>query len=232
MVDISGVGNYPPIILKGDPINGGILDANKTGADGRVLYIADNKVTLGEKLVLTGGRTLWGGAVCVGMHGTESAGEFIVDGGEISGNSGGNGGAVMVYKGSMSMKSGVIKNNDNDFLQNHPGDGGAIYVMDFATLRISGGTISDNGSTAKTYNGGGVYVNGEATAIMTGGEILRNTSSKTGGGVYIASDGTFTMSGGTISGNKSKIGGGVGETEYGVAIFNKTGGTISGNTPN
>ncbi|MDR1230372.1 MAG: hypothetical protein LBK61_03100 [Spirochaetaceae bacterium] len=230
MVDISGTGNYPPIILEGDPVHGGILDANKRTTDGRVLYIANSKVTLGKNLVLTGGRMLMGGAVCIGENGTVSAGEFIVDGGEISGNHAGSGGAVMVYKGNMSMLSGVIKNNGNDFNHNL-GDGGAVFLMEDTTLLISGGTVSDNGNMSKTINGGGVYVNGQATAIMTGGEILRNTSGEAGGGVYIAPLGTFEMSGGMISGNTSKTGGGVGLSQYG-AVFTHTGGTVSGNTPN
>jgi hypothetical protein len=231
MVEIYGTGNYPHIILKGDSVSGGILDANRTATNGRVLYIAQNKVTLGPGLVLTGGRMLWGGAVCVGINGEpSSAGEFIVDGGEMRGNNAGSGGAVMVYRGVMRMISGVIKNNYNNF-NNNQADGGGVYMNEYTTLFMSGGTISDNGSTPKTNKGGGIFIEGMAVLNMTGGEILRNTSVETGGGVYVTGYGTFNMSDGTISGNTSAEGGGVGVSQY-SAVFNKTGGTISGNTPN
>ncbi|MDR1211511.1 MAG: hypothetical protein LBK40_04685, partial [Spirochaetaceae bacterium] len=43
MVDISGAGNYPPIILEGDPVSGGVLNANRSrNREGRVLYIGNN----------------------------------------------------------------------------------------------------------------------------------------------------------------------------------------------
>ncbi|MDR1096217.1 MAG: hypothetical protein LBL31_07490 [Spirochaetaceae bacterium] len=230
MVEVYGAGNYPPIILKGDPVSGGILDANKTTANGRVLYIAKNKVTLGKNLVLTGGRMLWGGAVCIGINDDVfSGGEFIIDGGEISGNSGGSGGAVAVYRGSMRMLSGIITNNNHTNFNNNPADGGAIFINDESTLFMSGGTISNNGKASKTEKGGGIFVNG-GTVTMAGGEILNNTAALEGGGVYLTAYSTFNMSGGTISGNKSAKNGGVGASLI-DAVFNKTGGTISNNTP-
>jgi hypothetical protein len=234
MVDISGAGNYPHIVLKGDPGTGGILDANKSSAskkDGRVLYIANNKVTLGHGLTLTGGYKLWGGGVCVGSPGTASEGEFIVDGGVISGNIAGSGGGVLVYKGRMTMVSGTIKNNHNDYRgSSAAGAGGGVYLYEYTTLALLGGTIEENGKTAKTENGGGAFVEGNSILAMTGGNILRNAASKDGGGVFVAGYGTFNMSGGTISANASLKNGGVGVAPYG-AKFNQTGGTISGNTP-
>ncbi|MDR2097995.1 MAG: hypothetical protein LBP37_05690, partial [Spirochaetaceae bacterium] len=202
MVDVSGAGNYPPIILRGDPVTGGVLDANRTGgAEGLVMYIANNKVTLEDKLVLTGGRRLWGGGVCIGTHGIESRGEFVMAGGEISGNKSGAGGGVMVYKGSMSMLGGVIKNNGNDFNHNG-GSGGGVYLQsgDEVYFTMSGGKIEQNGDS-KTENGGGLYIDGNINAVMTGGEITGNSSLLKGGGVYIAPYGEFTMSAGTVSGN-------------------------------
>jgi hypothetical protein len=232
MIDISGTGNYPPIVLKGDPVNGGVLNANRnSGSQGRVLYVANNKVTLGDKLTLTGGYTLWGGAVCVGTAGSASDGEFIMAGGEISGNTAGLGGGVLVYKGSMTMTGGIIKDNRNtDSYGNVPGSGGGVYLNEYTSLTMSAGVISENGGT-KTDNGGGVMVEGHGVFTMNGGEILNNTSSSKGGGVYIAPYGECAMSDGTISGNVSASGGGVSVSNYG-GKFTKTGGTISGNTPN
>jgi hypothetical protein len=232
MTDVSGAGNYPPIVLKGDPANPGVLNANRNiGSQGRVLYIANNKVTLGDHLTLTGGYTLWGGAVCVGTAGSPSAGEFIMAGGEISGNIAGIGAGVLVYKGSMTMTGGIIKNNiPTRNYSNVMGTGGGVYVYELASFALNGGIISGNGG-AETDNGGGVFTDGRAVFTMNGGEILNNSSSAKGGGVYVAPYGEFTISGGTISGNVSAAGGGVSVSQY-SAVFNKLGGTINGNTPN
>jgi hypothetical protein len=228
MVDVSGAGNYPPVILKGDAATGGILDAGKVSGDGRqVLYIGNNKVTLGDNLVLTGGRSLWGGAVCIGTHGSDSEGEFVMAGGEIRGNSSGSGGGVMIYKGSMSMLGGRITENDNDF-HHTGGSGGGVYMMAYTYFIMSGGEISKNGGV-NTNNGGGLFIDGDSKAYLTGGEITGNVSSNKGGGAYVFGD--FTMSGGTISGNTSNTGGGV-STSQNMGKFNKTGGLVTGNKPN
>ncbi|MDR2363400.1 MAG: hypothetical protein LBD65_03185 [Spirochaetaceae bacterium] len=230
MVDVSGAGNYPPVILKGDPVQKGVLNANRnSNNEGRVLYIGNNKVTLGENLTLTGGYTVWGGGVLVGTAGSESAGEFVMAGGEISGNTGQAGGGVMVYKGSMTMTGGIIHHNTNTDYSNTPGDGGGVYVSDYTSFTLSGGTIRENGG-AKTAKGGGVCVNGEALFTMTGGEILNNSSTQEGGGVRVTGYGQFFFSGGTISGNTSAVDGAVSVSPYG-GVFIQTGGTISGNTP-
>jgi hypothetical protein len=231
LVEVSGKGNYPPVIFKGDDITGGTLDAgNSGGGDGRVLYVANSKVTLGDKLLLTGGRTLWGGAVCIGTHSNnfDTAGELIIDGAEISGNTGQVGGAVSIYKGSASMTSGLIKNNKNGFATG-ANDGGGIYVNSNTFLLFSGGTIEGNGG-AETDTGGGIAIDGNAAALMTGGKIINNNSKDRGGGVYVIPMGKFEMTGGEISGNTSGADGGVSNGGYG-AEFIHTGGTITGNTP-
>jgi hypothetical protein len=229
MVDVSGKGNYPPIILKGDPVQKGILNANRnSGSQGRVLYIANNKVTLEDNLLLTGGYTLWGGAVCVGTHGSPTEGEFIMAGGTIGGNTAGIGGGVLVYKGSMTMTGGIIENNTPAIYSKVMGSGGGVYVNEAAAFTMTGGTIRDNGG-ADTDKGGGVFING-AVFTMSGGEIINNTSTVSGGGVRVTPYGQFIMTGGTISGNTSASDGGV-SVPHG-AVFNKTGGTVSGNTPN
>ncbi|MDR2617797.1 MAG: hypothetical protein LBC62_02895 [Treponema sp.] len=231
MIDISGAGNYPPIILEGDPMNAGVLNANRNrNNEGRVLYIANNKVTLGSNLTLTGGYSLWGGAVCVGTAGSASDGEFIITGGEISGNTAGLGGGVLVYKGAMTMTGGVIKNNINtDSYSGVKGSGAGVYLYEYNSFTMNGGTISGNGGAA-TENGGGVLADGHAVFTMSGGEILRNTSSLHGGGVHVGPYGKFVMTGGTISGNSSAEAGGVYTSPY-KAVFTQSGGTVSGNTP-
>jgi hypothetical protein len=230
MIEIAGAGNYPPIVLQGDPATGGILDVNrKKDEDGQVLFITNNKVTLGEHLTLTGGNQLWGGAVRIGAPGFESAGEFIMAGGEISGNTGASGGAIMIYKGSMTMSGGVIKNNRNDY-NNNLGAGGGIYVNEYTTFTMTGGSIEANGGDPKAEKGGGIFVEGKGIATMSDGEIRGNASIVEGGGVYIAPYGVFNMSGGLITGNTSGEGGGVQPSKWG-GTFNQTGGIVTGNTP-
>ncbi|MDR1467801.1 MAG: hypothetical protein LBT00_00760 [Spirochaetaceae bacterium] len=218
MVEVSGKGNYPPIVLQGDPVTGGILDVNRKGDDGQVLYIANNKVTLGDKLTLTGGNQLWGGAVCIGTAGSESEGEFIMAGGEISGNTGALGGAVMIYKGSMVMSGGVIKNNRNNYKNDGGanGNGGAIYVHEYTTFTMTDGTIELNGGDSEAEKGGALFVEGKGVATMEGGKILNNASFSQGGGVYITYYGTFNMSDGLIQGNTSGEGGGLFVNDSGV----------------
>ncbi|MDR0639056.1 MAG: hypothetical protein LBG27_09205 [Spirochaetaceae bacterium] len=235
MVEVTGAGNYPPIVLQGDPVAGGILDVNrKKNEDGQVLLITNNKVTLGEKLVLTGANQLWGGAVCIGTP--HAAGEFIMAGGEISGNTGASGGAVMIYQGSMTMSGGVIKNNRNDYTNGGgaqgggAASGGGVYVNGQSTFTMTGGIIESNGDNSHALKGGGVFIEGEGTMNMSGGEIRGNTSVKEGGGVYIGAFGTFNMSGGLITGNTSKEGGGVYASLYG-GTFNHAAGEVKGNIP-
>jgi hypothetical protein len=231
MIDISGAGSYPPVILEGDPVNKGVLNAGRSrNREGRVLYIAHNTVTLGNNLTLTGGYTLWGGAVCVGTHGVSSRGKFIMTGGEISGNTASLGGGVLLYKGAMTMTGGEIKNNvTTKSYRNVMGIGGGVYVGEDNSFTMSGGTIRGNGG-AETADGGGVAVNGKGLFNMTGGDILNNQSSVHGGGVHISPLGRFVMSGGTIIGNASAADGGVHVSSYG-AIFTQSGGTVRGNTP-
>jgi hypothetical protein len=144
-----------------------------------------------------------GGGVCV------DGGTFIMNGGEISGNSIDDfGGGVWV--GAWWYYEYI----------------GGVFVM-------NGGTIS--GNTAA--NGGGVYVYYEGTFTMNGGEISGNTATLDGGGVNVR-NGTFTMTGGKISGNTvsgntasgNSHGGGVYvDADYG-STFTKTGNSIIDDT--
>jgi hypothetical protein len=229
MVEITGKNNYPPIVLLGDPSTGGVLDANRKGDDGRVLFITNNKVTLGKNLTLTGGNQLWGGAVCIGAPGSESEGEFIMAGGEISGNVGASGGAVAIYKGKMTMSGGVIKNNHNNYFS-YDGYGSGVYVYEYTTFTMTGGRIESNGDDPKASKGGGLFVDGYGTAIMEDGEIINNKSTLQGGGVCIMLNGTFEMRGGLIKGNSSPEGGGIYTMAGGTYTY--IGGKVEGNTPN
>jgi hypothetical protein len=99
-------------------------------------------------------------------------GEFVMEGGEITGstNGGGPGGGVWIRGGSFTMKDGVIHGNHAN------GSGGGVYVgIDGAftgTFTMTGGTIQDN----RTFGyGGGVGVNSSSSFIKTGGTIYGDT---------------------------------------------------------
>ena len=146
--------------------------------NGTLVMNAETKIT-----------NIGGRGVSVSSYGT-----FIMNGGEISGNTY----SGVVTGGNFTMNSGKISNNTNN------NDGGGVYVYG-GTFTMNGGEIS--GNTATYDNGGGVYVSG-GTFTMKGGEISGNYAKFYGGGVFVGSDnyygiGTFRMCGGVIYGNNA-----------------------------
>jgi uncharacterized repeat protein (TIGR02543 family) len=112
---------------------------------------------------------------------------FIMNGGEISGN-GRNG--VLVNEGTFDMNDGKISGNKR-----------GVFVMG-GTFTMNGGEISGN-TTEEA--GGGVYITHRMTYgrfTMNGGEIFGNTAPD-GGGVYLASSGVFRISNGVIYGSNA-----------------------------
>ena len=173
----------------------------------------------------------------------DSGTEFNMYGGEISGNSHGDG-AVYIDNGSFTMYDGEIKNNTNTSTYGYSGN---VYV-ESGTFTMKGGKISGNSAENAV---GGVYVlNG--TFIMDGGEIsdnsgfsggvaveqsefvmnggiIKNNTAQRGGGIYLGEDTHFTMNGGEISGNTAEQGGGV-YADYDSTSINLKKGVITGNT--
>jgi len=124
----------------------------------------------------------------------ENNSSFIMNGGEISGNKGVNGGGVYVYfNGSFTMHGGKISGNTADYY------GGGVFVYNNSNFTMHGGEIS--GNTAINFYGGGVLVMGSFT--MHGGEIFGNTANSNGGGVYMENNSTFYISEGVIYGTNS-----------------------------
>jgi hypothetical protein len=157
-----------------------------------------------------------------------SNGTFTMDGGEISGNTGGGG--VYVSNGTFTMNDGDVSGNTAFSY------GGGVSVVDYGTFTMNGGEISGNTVSSYSSSGGGVYVS-NGTFTMNDGDISGNTASSSyyysyGGGVYVY-NGTFTMNDGDISGNTAS------SPSYpscggGVYVYNGTftmnDGDISGNT--
>lgn len=163
-------------------------------------------------------------------------------GGEITGGSAEQGGAVLVDGGSLTLHSGSITGNTASG-GTGPGTehgnrmGGGAVCVNGGSFTMTGGSIENNAAnvTEKNDGGGGVLLN-SGSFTMSGGSITGNSVSgpdnSTGGGVYVNS-GTFTMTDGDISSNSAPNGGGVTVfkgTEEGTSSFNLSGGSITGNS--
>jgi uncharacterized repeat protein (TIGR02543 family) len=177
-------------------------------------------------------------------------GTFNMSGGTISDNTNtdtinyaGGGGVYVTRSGTFNMSGNAVING------NKAHNGGGVYLIvnlnyATATFNMTGGTISNNISTATSGNsgGGGIYTAGSSSTYggtkiiinITSGTISGNSTADAngtyGGGIYL-NDGTttLTMSGGTISGNRAWSGGGVCIANYNDITFTMTGGTITGN---
>jgi uncharacterized repeat protein (TIGR02543 family) len=156
--------------------------------------------------------TIYGGGVYVNKDGS-----FVMEGGEISGNSGVySGGVLIADSGSFTMSGGEISGNSAV-----NSDGGGVYAG--GNFVMEGGKISGNSDDS------GVYVAAGGSFTMSGGEISGHTAQEGGGGVLVG--GSFEMSGGKISGNSAfnRGGGGGGVLVVAAGSFKMIGGEISRN---
>ncbi len=130
-----------------------------------------------------------GGAVYI--EGDENT-EFTMEGGTIQGcEAWGDGGAVYLKRGKVSLIDGIIKENVS-----HNGNGGAICVLG-GDFTMDGGQVTSNGaysrySDSKTGGGGGIYVAPESNSssqnisvMLNGGTVENNSSDRNGGGVCV-----------------------------------------------
>ena len=196
----------------------GVNVTHNAGGTGRGVSVSTGGGLILESGKITGNSGNLGGGVY-------NLGRFVMNGGEISGNSAGNSGGGIRNEGTFELTGGVIKLNSAAWF------GGGVYNHDKASFIMTGGEISNN----QAPEGGGVYnaIGGKFT--LTDGYIQGNAatgalgvSAGVGGGVYNGSENTyFTMEGGVISGNSAK-GSGAGVVNKGVFLM--TDGAISGNT--
>ena len=231
------------IYLSGEmELNGGTLSRNTAVGDvyrgitqsahgGAILIRAnradyDGGYDVPAKLTMTGGNiqnnkaasdlSAFGGAVAI--LGTPNApadltNEFIMNGGTISGNTAGYGGAISVYAADYYWNGNAsVKISGNAVITQNIGrnGGGAIALWtskaeDYtSTVEMSGGTISKNKTFSK---GGGVFLCGKGDSFyMTDGKISDNEA-KQGGGISISdTDAAAYLLGGTIQDNKATDG--------------------------
>lgn len=160
---------------------------------------------------------------------SSSTGDFIMYGGEISGNridisahsaAAGDGAGVESQQSDFTMYGGKITNNH--VIKGSNNEGGGVNMHTGGTFTMYGGEISGN---ACSDTGSGVISAGTYLKLY-GGTISNNTADKRGGGVF--TNMTLTISDGiTITGNKSEQGGGIYTYDEDITI---NGGNITGNT--
>lgn len=134
---------------------------------------------------------------------SSSTGDFIMYGGEISGNridisahsaAAGDGAGVESQQSDFTMYGGKITNNH--VINGSSNEGGGVNMH-------TGGTISNNTADKR---GGGVFTN--MTLTISDGITITGNKSEQGGGIYTY-DENITINGGNITGNTATYGGGV-----------------------
>ncbi|MCL2100144.1 MAG: YDG domain-containing protein [Fibromonadales bacterium] len=178
-------------------------------------------VNAGASLTLEEGITLKGRSATT-YPVVLNEGEFVMNGGTITGNVNNSGdgtrraGGVSVNNGGVFIMNGGEINNNTFSGSGIIGGAGAVLVYSLPTAPtdnqskfiMKDGIITGNTNSAMggSNNGaGGVYVS-DALFEMEGGTISNNQQTGTnvprgGGGVYLANTSRFTMSGGTIEDN-------------------------------
>lgn len=148
---------------------------------------------------------------------SSSTGDFIMYGGEISGNridisahsaAAGDGAGVESQLSDFTMYGGKITNNHVIKGSNNEGGGvnmhtGGGVISAGTYLKLYGGTISNNTADKR---GGGVFTN--MTLTISDGITITGNKSEQGGGIYTY-DEDITINGGNITGNTATYGGGV-----------------------
>ena len=218
-----------PVIIKDLKITGGWYGGTSTGGGG--IYMEKNTtLTLSSGALVMDNRSegSGGGGIYIneGAALTIEDGAVIKDNHEVSPSASTGGGAIFNYKGTVTMKGGIIANNTADH------DGGAIYC-DEGSFTMEGGVIGDD-NTSETATleddkhsnyaagkGGAIYLgstyDGSSSMSMTGGTIVYNAAAGSGGGIYVdAADATIC---GSMDYNYSGAKGG--------AVYTTTGGEVA-----
>jgi hypothetical protein len=175
-----------------------------TGIEGKRVMGVDitSTLILGENLVITGGKSVSGGAGIQINQGT-----VILEGAEITGNVTesfsyiGAGGVCVASGAHLVMNKGSINENAT-FSANAQGDiGGGIAVDSYGSVSINGGGILNNIARTSGHGadaGGAVWINDGGLFRMSAGTIAGNTASASypfyEGYSYIT---TFVAGGGT-----------------------------------
>ena len=214
-------------------------NANVTATDSMIVNAGT--FTLGENASLINGGNedlKFGGAL-------SSTGTAIL-GGNISGHTAQNGGAIYSYgNGTVTFNGGVLQNNTatarggviygtgtsetivtaGEFAENIATGtigGGAISIAGNASLNVSGGDFHDNEATSTStsaYGGGAIESNGDVT--ISGG-VFESNSALNGGVIYMDASGELSISGGEFYSNQT-----INQTDAAGGVIYIKGNTLS-----
>ncbi len=114
-------------------------------------------------------------------------------------NNNGGGGAIINYRGILTVFSSTFRSNIADV------NGGAI-VTDHGTVRVSNSTFQSN----VAHDGGGAIVNGDGTVTVNRSTFTANqaTGGNGNGGAIVNGFGTLRATGSTFTSNTAHTGGG------------------------
>ena len=183
------------------------LTVASAGADGTTRTIT----SLGRTFIVPATSELTVQSVACKNLRFDVSGTFAMDGGEISGNTASNGGAIYVDGGKATVSNTKIHDNSAS------NKGGGVYVGDSANAILTNCAIKSckTTSTTSTNGGGGIYSLG--TLIVTGGTISDCIAGRSGGGIY-AYGGTVKCSDGVAFSNCETIGSGSFGSGGGICI--------------
>ena len=240
-----GWGGGVDVMQSSFTMTGGKIIGNEGVSGGIFLSASNGKIVDG---IISGNVGNNGGGISVFSESTLS-----MLGGEISSNTAKSmcacGGGVYVTIGSdFTMLGGTI--TDNTVIGEYNSGGGGIYIQGYDTpntVKITGGSISENVVTSNNGQGGGIYIGNGNTFTLENGNVIGNKitgNNGCGGGIWMSHMTTHVkINNGYIAENIADIGGGVyieggayyydGTTPDGVymkgGLLNLNGGLITNN---
>ena len=174
---------------------------------GGAIYAGNAVIEVGQNSRITNNKAKSGGAIYADTAAVSISKTEGVTPPDITDNTAtdGNGGAIHVGTGSVTVSGGSLSNNKAT-----AGLGGAIHTEN-ASVTVSNTAEAKSNTATK---GGAVY-SASGTVTVSGAALESNTASVDGGAVY-AGSGKVTVSGGSLSKNEAKTG-------SGGALYSQTG---------
>ena len=189
--------------LNGHSIDRGLAGAQSAAEGG---YFADVKgsLTIKDSNENQTGQICGGYSKGPGCIEVNDGGEFILEGGTLTGNKGAYGGGVHIKSGQFIMNGGAITNNSVS--SESDGNGGGVFLeSSVCSMTMTGGEISGN----KAGKNGGGICSSHGKLTISGGTITGNACSvdydyNYGGGIMC--DGEIHISGAPkITGNTGRV---------------------------
>ncbi|MCB2079363.1 MAG: tandem-95 repeat protein [Novosphingobium sp.] len=178
-------------------------------------------VTLTDSAVSMNSATLRGGGIL--MREAVTGKTLNITGGEVSGNSSGDGGGIHIAGAPFTVELTNVLVDGNTA----SGEGGGIWNNTNSTVRLTNVTVSNNtaNGTAPDQGGGGIFNNGgppgfiDGMLYITNSTFSGNVAARYGGGLY--NYGSATLTNVTFAGNQA-YGGGAINNNQNLTLTNST----------